>query len=147
MAVNVLVEDAEEKQATKPNVKTWLDELKDAVYDAEDILDKVATQALRRKLDAEFETTAIKRCRDMGDLLIYVILMMVTIGKCQCKAKILCLNLLSANTGVWPWSVGKLANIRGALSIWELQNVESPQDALDANLKNKKFAGVGIVLE
>ncbi|KAB1225634.1 putative disease resistance RPP13-like protein 1 [Morella rubra] len=61
MAVNVLVEDAEEKQATKPNVKTWLDELKDAVYDAEDILDKVATQALRRKLDAEFETTAIKR--------------------------------------------------------------------------------------
>ncbi|KAB1200960.1 putative disease resistance protein RGA3 [Morella rubra] len=60
LAVNVLVEDAEEKQATKPNVKTWLDELKDAVYDAEDILDKVATQALRRKLDAEFETTAIK---------------------------------------------------------------------------------------
>ncbi|KAB1227602.1 putative disease resistance RPP13-like protein 1 [Morella rubra] len=35
--------------------------------------------------------------------------------------------------------LGKLANLRGALSIWELQNVESPQDALDANLKNKKY--------
>ncbi|KAB1227604.1 putative disease resistance RPP13-like protein 1 [Morella rubra] len=72
MAVNVLVEDAEEKQATKPNVKTWLDELKDAVYDAEDILDKVATQALRRKLDAEFETTAIKvRNRTYASLSLY----------------------------------------------------------------------------
>ncbi|KAB1225555.1 putative disease resistance RPP13-like protein 1 [Morella rubra] len=72
MAVNVLVEDAEEKQATKPNVKTWLDELKDAVYEAEDILDKVATQALRRKLDAEFETTAMKvRNRTYASLSLY----------------------------------------------------------------------------
>ncbi|KAB1228009.1 putative disease resistance RPP13-like protein 1 [Morella rubra] len=72
MAVNVLVEDAEEKQATKPNVKKWLDELKDAVYEAEDILDKVATQALRRKLDAEFETTAIKvRNRTYASLSLY----------------------------------------------------------------------------
>ncbi|KAB1199937.1 putative disease resistance RPP13-like protein 1 [Morella rubra] len=72
MAVNVLVEDAEEKQTTKPNVKTWLDELKDAVYDAEEILDKVATQALRRKLDAEFETTAIKvRNRTYASLSLY----------------------------------------------------------------------------
>ncbi|KAB1225554.1 hypothetical protein CJ030_MR1G002463 [Morella rubra] len=35
--------------------------------------------------------------------------------------------------------LGKLANLRGALSLWELQNVESPQDALDANLKNRKY--------
>ncbi|KAB1226972.1 putative disease resistance RPP13-like protein 1 [Morella rubra] len=63
LAVNVLVEDAEEKQATNDHVKKWHDELKDAVFDAEDILDKVATQALQRKLDAEFETTAVKRRR------------------------------------------------------------------------------------
>ncbi|KAB1215674.1 putative disease resistance RPP13-like protein 1 [Morella rubra] len=60
LAVNVLVEDAEEKQATNHHVKKWHDELKDAVFDAEDILDKVATEALQRKLDAEFETTAVK---------------------------------------------------------------------------------------
>ncbi|KAB1226142.1 putative disease resistance RPP13-like protein 1 [Morella rubra] len=72
LAVNVLVEDAEEKQATKPYVKTWLDELKDAVYNAEDILDRVATQALRRKLDAEFETAAIKvRNRTYASLSLY----------------------------------------------------------------------------
>ncbi|KAB1227603.1 putative disease resistance RPP13-like protein 1 [Morella rubra] len=72
LAVNVLVEDAKEKQATKPNVRTWLHELKDAVYDAEDILDKVASQALRCKLDAQFETTAIKvRNRTYASLSLY----------------------------------------------------------------------------
>jgi hypothetical protein len=60
MSVNALLEDAEEKQLTKPTVKVWLDELKDVVYDAEDILDEIATEALQRKLDAEFQTTSSK---------------------------------------------------------------------------------------
>jgi uncharacterized membrane protein YcjF (UPF0283 family) len=58
--VNALLEDAEEKQLTKPAVKAWLNELKDAIYDAEDVLDEIATEALQRKLDAEFQTTASK---------------------------------------------------------------------------------------
>jgi len=60
LSVNAVLEDAEEKQVTKPDVKDWLDELKDAVYDAEDILDEIATKALRCKLDAEFQSTASK---------------------------------------------------------------------------------------
>uniref|UniRef100_A0A2N9I6B0 Disease resistance RPP13-like protein 1 n=1 Tax=Fagus sylvatica TaxID=28930 RepID=A0A2N9I6B0_FAGSY len=60
LSVNAVLDDAEEKQVTKPAVKEWLDELKDAVYDAEDILDEIATKALQRKLDAEFQTTASK---------------------------------------------------------------------------------------
>jgi hypothetical protein len=60
LSVNALLEDAEEKQLTKPAVKVWLDELKDAVYDAEHVLDEIATEALQRKLDVEFQTTARK---------------------------------------------------------------------------------------
>jgi hypothetical protein len=60
LSVNAVLEDAEYKQFTKPDVKEWLDELKDAVYDAEDILDEIPTKDLRQKLDAEFGTIASK---------------------------------------------------------------------------------------
>ncbi|XVF83206.1 hypothetical protein PTKIN_Ptkin16aG0115400 [Pterospermum kingtungense] len=46
-SVNVVLDDAEDKQITHPNVKSWLSDLKDAVYDAEDLLDEIATEALR----------------------------------------------------------------------------------------------------
>ena len=54
--MNTVVEDAEDKQFTKPDVKVWLDTLKDAVYDAEDVLDEIATKTLQCKLDAELGT-------------------------------------------------------------------------------------------
>ncbi|KAG2670929.1 hypothetical protein I3760_14G109300 [Carya illinoinensis] len=60
LSVNAVFEDAEEKQMANPNVKEWLDELKVAIYDAEDILDEIDTEATRCKLDAEFHTTASK---------------------------------------------------------------------------------------
>ncbi|KAG7945834.1 hypothetical protein I3843_14G008600 [Carya illinoinensis] len=60
LSVNAVLEDAEEKEHTKPFVRDWIDELKDTLYDAEDILDEIATKALRCKLDAEFQTTAGK---------------------------------------------------------------------------------------
>ncbi|KAF5445890.1 hypothetical protein F2P56_031565 [Juglans regia] len=59
-SMNTVLEDAEEKQLTMPNVRTWLDGLKDAVYDAEDIVDDIFTKALRRELDAEFQIAANK---------------------------------------------------------------------------------------
>ncbi|XP_050283300.1 putative disease resistance RPP13-like protein 1 [Quercus robur] len=49
--------DAEEKQFEYPNVKRWLNELKDAVYVADDLLDEIATEALRSKSEAEFQTS------------------------------------------------------------------------------------------
>jgi hypothetical protein len=54
LSVNAVLEDVEDKQFTKLDVKEWLDELKDAVCDAEDTWDKIVTKDLRRKLDTEF---------------------------------------------------------------------------------------------
>ncbi|RVW19030.1 putative disease resistance RPP13-like protein 1 [Vitis vinifera] len=40
------------KQFSNPNVKEWLVHVKGAVYDAEDLLDEIATDALRCKMEA-----------------------------------------------------------------------------------------------
>jgi hypothetical protein len=60
LSAHKLREDAQKKQLTDPSVGEWLHKLKDAVYDAEDVLDEIATEALQRKLDVEFQTTAYK---------------------------------------------------------------------------------------
>ncbi|KAK7821910.1 putative disease resistance rpp13-like protein 1 [Quercus suber] len=53
MSAGAVLNDAENKQITDPAVKKWLDELKDAVYLADDILDEISYEALRCKLEAE----------------------------------------------------------------------------------------------
>ncbi|XP_059446575.1 putative disease resistance RPP13-like protein 1 [Corylus avellana] len=62
LTVNAVVEDAEDRQFTEPNVKKWLDELKGVIFDAEDILDETNTKALQYKCksDSEFGTIARK---------------------------------------------------------------------------------------
>ncbi|KAF5469816.1 hypothetical protein F2P56_010375 [Juglans regia] len=57
-SMNMVLEDAEEKEVTNPNVKMWIDELKEVAYDVEDILDEIATEALRCQLRAEFKLVA-----------------------------------------------------------------------------------------
>ncbi|KAF5469807.1 hypothetical protein F2P56_010367 [Juglans regia] len=54
-SMNMVLEDAEEKQVMDSNVKRWIDKLKDVAYDAEDILDEIATEALQRQLRAQFK--------------------------------------------------------------------------------------------
>jgi hypothetical protein len=57
-----VLDDAEEKQVTSKFVKKWLDELEDLAYDADDILDEFAAEALRCKLvNAEPSTSKLRK--------------------------------------------------------------------------------------
>ncbi|CAL5381144.1 unnamed protein product [Camellia sinensis] len=48
--INDVLADAEEKQISKEAVNKWLKELQHLAYDADDVLDEFATEALRKKL-------------------------------------------------------------------------------------------------
>ncbi|CAN1316403.1 Putative disease resistance RPP13-like protein 1 [Linum perenne] len=50
-SVNGLLDDAEEKEIIKPSVEKWLNDLKDAVYEADDLLDEIGYESL--KLESE----------------------------------------------------------------------------------------------
>ncbi|KAJ9129012.1 hypothetical protein P3X46_034227 [Hevea brasiliensis] len=60
-SVDGLLADAEEKQITQPAVKIWLHDLKDAVYDADDLLDEIAYKALQSKLEHASHRQMVKK--------------------------------------------------------------------------------------
>ncbi|OMO98738.1 Disease resistance protein [Corchorus capsularis] len=68
MSVNVVLDDAETKQITNIHVRSWLSEFKDVVYDAEDFLNEMATEALRMKLESEDQTTVSQVSRIFSSL-------------------------------------------------------------------------------
>ncbi|KAF7129170.1 hypothetical protein RHSIM_Rhsim10G0076200 [Rhododendron simsii] len=51
--IQAVLVDAEVKQGTSEAVENWLRKLKDSAYDADNVLDEFATQALKRKLDSQ----------------------------------------------------------------------------------------------
>ncbi|XP_068331146.1 putative disease resistance RPP13-like protein 1 [Pyrus communis] len=58
--LHAVLNDAEEKQIVNPAVGRWLDELKHAVFDAEDLLDEIDAEALRSKVEAKYQTKKTK---------------------------------------------------------------------------------------
>ncbi|KAL5549134.1 hypothetical protein UlMin_004365 [Ulmus minor] len=49
MSADVVLNDAKVKQLTNPNVKKWVDDLTDVIYKADFLLNKIDTEASRRK--------------------------------------------------------------------------------------------------
>ncbi|XVF30665.1 hypothetical protein REPUB_Repub16aG0077900 [Reevesia pubescens] len=68
LSVSKLQDGAEEKQFTDPIVKRWLAKLKDAVYDAEDLLDEIATEAARSKLESYEDQTSSSTSKQVMSL-------------------------------------------------------------------------------
>ncbi|PON74204.1 NB-ARC domain, LRR domain containing protein, partial [Parasponia andersonii] len=56
-SASLLLDDAEQKLIGDPRVKKWLDELKDTVYAADDLVYKIDTEALRKKLEGESQSS------------------------------------------------------------------------------------------
>ncbi|RVW24200.1 putative disease resistance RPP13-like protein 1 [Vitis vinifera] len=72
LVVHAVLNDAEVKQFTDPYVKKWLVLLKEAVYDAEDILDEIATEALRHKMEAAESQTSTSQVGNIMDMSTWV---------------------------------------------------------------------------
>ncbi|KAM5554581.1 putative disease resistance RPP13-like protein 1 [Rosa sericea] len=59
LSVNPVLDDAEGKQLKfQTTVKPWLHNLKEAVYEAEDLLQEIKTEVLRQKLEHEYGSSA-----------------------------------------------------------------------------------------
>ncbi|XP_057513356.1 putative disease resistance RPP13-like protein 1 [Actinidia eriantha] len=61
--IEAVLADAEEKQITESLIQTWLEDLEDLAYDLDDVLDEIATEALRRKLKHQERLASIHKVR------------------------------------------------------------------------------------
>ena len=60
MDINAVIDDAELKQFSNSLVKEWLDEVRDVLYDAEDLLEQIDYEYSKSELKAEFQSSASK---------------------------------------------------------------------------------------
>lgn len=59
ISINAVVQDAEQQQIRRPTVKEWICNVKDAMMDAEDVLDEIYIQNLKSKLEEASEPQII----------------------------------------------------------------------------------------
>ncbi|KAI5441709.1 putative disease resistance RPP13-like protein 1 [Lathyrus oleraceus] len=58
LTLHAVLDDAEKKQINNLAVKQWLDELKDAIFDAEDLINQISYDSLRCKVESSNNTQA-----------------------------------------------------------------------------------------
>ncbi|RDX75101.1 putative disease resistance RPP13-like protein 1, partial [Mucuna pruriens] len=58
LSIDAVVDDAEQKQIENPHVKAWLVAVKEAVFDAEDVLDDIDYELSKCQAEAESHTNA-----------------------------------------------------------------------------------------
>ncbi|XP_034929796.1 putative disease resistance protein RGA4 [Populus alba] len=64
LAIQSVLEDADRKQVKDKAVRDWVDKLKDACYDMDDVLDEWSTAILRWKMEeAEENTRSLQKIR------------------------------------------------------------------------------------
>ncbi|XP_077233699.1 putative disease resistance protein RGA3 [Tasmannia lanceolata] len=63
--VRAVLKDAEEQQVRSNAVKDWLQKLKDVAYDADDVVDEFATDAIRSKLEGRIQTSKGHKVRTL----------------------------------------------------------------------------------
>ncbi|XP_022745578.1 putative disease resistance protein At3g14460 isoform X2 [Durio zibethinus] len=61
MSSNAALEYAENEPITNKSVKLLIDELKDAVYCVEDLLDEIAAEALRNRMESQGQTSMVTK--------------------------------------------------------------------------------------
>ncbi|PSS09924.1 Disease resistance RPP13-like protein [Actinidia chinensis var. chinensis] len=61
--IEAVLADAEEKQITERGIQIWLEDLEDLAYDLDDVLDEIATEALRRKLMHQEQPASTSKVR------------------------------------------------------------------------------------
>ncbi|KAM6579211.1 hypothetical protein CsatA_002985 [Cannabis sativa] len=62
LSANALLNDAEEKQLGDNNVRNWLDELKEILYESDHVMDKISTEALKLEVEKDgLESTSASK--------------------------------------------------------------------------------------
>ncbi|KAK6776763.1 hypothetical protein RDI58_027764 [Solanum bulbocastanum] len=66
--LQIVLSDAENKQASNPSVRDWLNELRDAVDSAENLIEEVNYQVLRLKVEGQHQNLAETGNQQVSDL-------------------------------------------------------------------------------
>ncbi|KAH0746986.1 hypothetical protein KY285_008643 [Solanum tuberosum] len=66
--LQIVLSDAENKQASNPSVSDWLNELRDAVDSAENLIEQVNYEALRLKVEGQHQNLAETSDQQVSDL-------------------------------------------------------------------------------